>query len=410
MDIKTKKMPERIRKIISERKIIKAGRRDGRDWEWRFWPFIKKSKSPVPLIDDTKPSLFEQQLIDSAEGNFNKIFHDEYKEKDTEFFKQYCKAKKDIRSLKEKIDEINRDETRKEKIKELDIKITDTKTAKKDWEIYINSHKRTLLNIIFLLLMFSGEAVFNVQAFYLLGSGRFETWLMALAIIIGLPYAAHSIGSWLKEEKKSRIAKIIAFTVGIVVILLIIGIGWIREELLKETIKEMGFEISPMMSNFFFIITNLFLFVLLLMVEYRGAPSDQQKYKDSKTKLSHYKEELSSLEKEKQGLNEELSNLQERLSNAKEKIVEMKIERIDLFKQYQSEIKEERNAWQQLIGLYRNENLLIRHDRTMPKIFAEDPTIKIDEAGDLAKDLDKQKSDEEVEKFLNWACYDEESV
>jgi len=56
----------------SIRRVKKRGKKDGRDWRWKFFPFSKEQKEPDPPLNQGEPSEFEKELLEAAEQNLSR--------------------------------------------------------------------------------------------------------------------------------------------------------------------------------------------------------------------------------------------------------------------------------------------------------------------------------------------------
>ena len=55
-------------------KVKRRGKRDGRDWCWKFFPFVKNTnKASDPPIEQDQPAQFEQDLLAAARFNLAKV-------------------------------------------------------------------------------------------------------------------------------------------------------------------------------------------------------------------------------------------------------------------------------------------------------------------------------------------------
>lgn len=415
-------MNKRYRKIryIKDKEIRKNGRKDGKDYRWIIWKILSREDSTrvEPSVEDKEPSNYERYLCQIAKENLERIKID-YREEDTKLKEEYCQVKGKAEELEKKLKDIKAEEPKREneinklnsQSENLEKEKDKLKEEKDNLEIYVRKHKRSFWITIGAILIFLGEATFNVQAFYLLEASRFETWVMALAVIVAIPFSAHYIGSSLKNENATSTEKALAFSLTIMVILGLLGVGWMREQYLYDLIKDANSSISPFFAGLFFIVLNLLLFVLFIMVEYTGVVSNLQEYKEkiatlkqNEKKLKECDLKLSSIRQRKDEIEKEPEKIKEELSTQKSKITNLKTIRIGLCQKYQLRVREEIKIYEGAILLYRRENFSARKfNRTKPKSFDNTPNIDISQMGILEREMTEQ----EIKNKLDWTCFTE---
>jgi len=77
------------------REVRRAGKRDGRNWKWKFVPLSWppwEIKEPDPPVDQKEPSQYEANLISFAHANLERIGKG-WSQEDERLTAEYCNAK-----------------------------------------------------------------------------------------------------------------------------------------------------------------------------------------------------------------------------------------------------------------------------------------------------------------------------
>ncbi len=77
-------------KRYTYRSVTRRGRKDGRDWKWKFWP-LKVEKHREPKSDQEIPAQYETEILQMGMSNISEIA-EEWKELDKKLKPEYCKA------------------------------------------------------------------------------------------------------------------------------------------------------------------------------------------------------------------------------------------------------------------------------------------------------------------------------
>lgn len=157
----------------AERKVKKRGKKDGRDWRWKFfpprWPF-REPKDSDPLIAQEDPTEFEKELIGRANENISRILQEWY-EIDKTLHKNCMNAEDRFKTTKAVIEKESGEH--KEAIENY-------KAAKEQF------YKQPMPNIsaklfwaIFAIITLA-EIAFNALVFSVFGQSKIHTYLMAI--------------------------------------------------------------------------------------------------------------------------------------------------------------------------------------------------------------------------------------
>jgi hypothetical protein len=229
------------------------GRRDG--------------KISFPLADDPTPAPFEQRVCAIANTIINKI-HGIWAARDARMSGNH-------RTFEDWFQRTNSDyESKRQELGR------DT-VVEKLWHYYI------ILALIGLC-----EMAANIVAFRILGENNLFTYIMALAILFGIPMAGHFLGKSLKQGWQSTRGKILVSAAILVVIGCLIGFAFIR----KDYISANGLNIlSSRIAIFSFISLNLMLFFVCSLAAYMAYDSDPLIY-DYKKKYSQFQRAFNNID------------------------------------------------------------------------------------------------------------------
>jgi hypothetical protein len=303
--------------------VRRQGRRDGR--------------AGVPRADDTTPSEYEKQLLARGGQHLAQIMKI-YGEKIAQIEEKREAAIERFRVLTDRyLEEMRRyDERRKQ--------------LNRDVMVHFISGRRYLLLMLVIAL---GEFALNAQAFEVFQKPIIATVLMAASVGIGLPWAAHACGIWLRQWKQPywRNGLLLLLTVGAVVGALI-GINETRRAYLAEAGLQFG-ALDQILEHAFLAI-NLFVFTAATVLSYMAHEEDQE--------LDLLHKRVSKLDRKLDAVDREIHKLNGEAKRIKN--------------QQLTELEEVKAIILELIRIYRGENILAREDRTKPKCFETDPVIQ----------------------------------
>jgi hypothetical protein len=182
------------------------------------------------------------------------------------------------------------------------------------------------------------------------------TWLMALAVAVGVPMVAHFCGIWIKQwPKPAWITGLKLFVTAAAVVGCLVGINVARQAYLSVGGISLGRQ-DEILEHAFLAI-NIFIFV-------------------SATVLSHFahdeNEELEILHKRVSNLDRKLDGLDVRVHGLDGQINRLKVGQA-------AEIQEIRAIIRELVSMYRGANLLARKhkDEDKAQIFGADPEVAV---------------------------------
>ena len=62
-----------MKKKYTYRGVVNGGKKDGRNWKWKFWPFLKNDKPREPNPDQVETASFEEELFQLGENEIAPI-------------------------------------------------------------------------------------------------------------------------------------------------------------------------------------------------------------------------------------------------------------------------------------------------------------------------------------------------
>jgi len=274
----------------SYRKVVRRGKKDGRNWKWKFWPFIKEDKPSEPKPDQVETAPFEEELFQLGENEIAPIVK-KWKEIDEKLKPRYCIAKKeddraDIeleRLTEEKKESFEEYKDTKEKLN----KFTPPSLDKK-WEF------------IFLVVIGISEFFINSLIFQLFGEDKLKTNLFALGIGVIIPLLAYWLGHLLKQQYKSTMDKVWLIVIPISVLGVLEVISVLRAAFFEGTgiVETLHLNISETQFTIGFFIINIVFFIGAVVISYFASHPQGDIYKQAKKLFKNALEEFKEDEQE----------------------------------------------------------------------------------------------------------------
>jgi hypothetical protein len=344
----------------TRKKVRKKGRKDGRNWRWKLWPFLKEPVEPYPLVDQKEPPAFQNELLKMGEDLIADIA-EKWKEADRDLKPAYCRSlaelanaqvqmekdEKEIMPAKKKMD------IAYEKLQELPVPEKSVK-----WE---------LAWMIFFALV---ELPLNAIVFSIMGASKFETYIMALVIGLGIPLAAYLTGNLLKREPKQPITIFGIIGLMITVSCVIFGLAIFRTALFNTMQQHaiLKIDISPVAASFGFVFINMLVFMIATVISHMSAHKDPATYKKRRAQYEDtrekYEEEVEDLDESTADFERKEALFQQLKQKRKKKFESLIAEAIDI-----------RETFEWLIEVYRTANMEARDDGIKPECFKKEPKI-----------------------------------
>lgn len=345
--------------IISERKVTKKGKYDGRSRRWNFgWP-LRVEKDPVPSDDNQDPAPFERRLITAADENLNRL-QQTWVEMDEKSYKD-CELASE--KFKGATDRCTNAKTTMEKYKvSEDQALTSYGAAKKQFDEYPKPHLSFSVGIILLAIITVAEGFFNLQVFNIFAQSRLETILMAIGVVFTIPVSGWFIGKNLKLRTKTRTCIVMMIITSLIVVSGFAIIAFLRKVFLEAMNIQaaIGIAIDPSIMGLSLFFLNLLLFFAILAIEYESAHEDYDGYTKIKTLL---KNEETKLEKARRVAIEAIKKFEDtrrEVETSREELKSAMASRAFKVEKIKAVATEERSRWFGLIHVYRDANISVR--------------------------------------------------
>ena len=347
-------------RYYSSRQVNKRGKQDGRDWKWKFfppkWPF-QESKQPDPSIDHEGPTEFEKELLRGANENLTRISQ-KWSDIDKELHKNCRDAEDKYRTAKAAV---------KRESSEHEEAIKYYETAKARFYNYPMPHISNTLFWVLLLIITVAEVAFNALVFNVFGQSQLHTFVMAIGVVVAIPWLSDFIGKKLRMKNKSKTTIGLMIGAALVVLAGLLVIAVLREKFFEanKIVEALGIRWDINSIIFAFFVVNILLFAAIVILAYEAGHKDPLKYKQTKRAFEDGAKELKAEAAD-------LEEAAEGLANARIEFNRTHSERVHEFEKIKYKAEEERDIWIGLVQLYRASNMVARRDKTRPKSFFVD--------------------------------------
>lgn len=345
-------------KKYTYRRVRWVGKKDGRNWKWKFWPFSKTPKEPQPDLNQPIPAEYEKELKEAGESIIGRLSPD-WESMDSRLKPKYCQIYSESLRLKEQC-----------KIENKESKIANQQYDEKAQKFYeLQEPDLSKFWMIFWLVVFGvAEFPLNGLIFSIFGEQRIPTYIMAGVICIGIPLLAHWVGQTLRQENKSKMDWIIISAIPTFIVATFFSIGFLRAKYLSALLNKLpiGISISPAMAIFLFLILNIALFIVAGIISYAGSHPHHSLYI---TRQKRMEEALDVLNKEMG----EARYLTEQLAQTQRELAGMRNYREKKWKWHYEKANEVKENAEFLIAAYRKANMEVRTVSTVPECFKKPP-------------------------------------
>lgn len=341
-------------KRYTYRGIRRVGKKDGRNWNWKFWPFIKTPKEPQPELNQTVPAEFEKEYKECGE-TIIRGFSSDWEETDSKLKPKFCRALKNYMHLK--------DQYKKESTEAIEAKAQFDEAAKKFYELQAPDLD-IKWKLFWLILIGIFEFPLNGLIFSIFGVQRIETYIIAGAMCIVIPLAAHLLGKSLHQENKSVMDKLFIWLIPLVFLLMLFVIAYLRAKYFEAMLSQniIGISITPQMATIMFLVINIAIFTVATIVSYEGSHPHHTLYT---TRRLMMKEALKILSKE----SEEAEEFAQQLASAQKELEETRGYREKRWRWYYEKANEEKEKVDFGIAIYRKANMEARMASAVPECF-----------------------------------------
>ncbi|MBK9270716.1 MAG: hypothetical protein IPM48_03895 [Saprospiraceae bacterium] len=348
----------------SARKVECIGRRDGRGWQYAFWPF-KKEMPVQPLDDQQEQASFDLELYRAAEDDLADIAIS-WSEEDKVLKNQYCKSLVELQMATEALTS---------ETKDLEFAKKEFDQAEDEFEAQRQppiSHRTEWMWIAFLMV---GEYFFNYIIFNMVGAEDLETHIMALVISATLPMSAMYLGMLLKKADKNILEKWMALVMLLVPVLVLMGISLLRAALFEGawTEDEEAPPISPWAASMVFIVINLLIFLVGAVVSYMASHADPETYRTLRIRMNRARKRFDHESRDHQ----QASRMYQKARIAYEKAKHLRKEEFDIHQAMAFDLIKKARLY---ISIYHDANIGVRKNGITPPCFKEPiPELKVPE-------------------------------
>lgn len=301
--------------------VKRQGRRDG--------------KKGIPGGEEMMPSLFENRLISQGKQLLDQIQED-YGDRIQKSEGQFNAA---VERLRWNVDRF---------------KPTLRRYHEKQHHLRrgVTIHIPKFWYFVFLILIVIGELALNFQAFQVFQKPLILTFVMAMAVAVGLPTSAHFIGIFLKQWPKpvwrTAIYTFVAMAVGVVCLS---GINIARSEYLN--LMDIDLMASDKVLQNAFLMINLFIFATAILVSLFAHDSDQ---------------DFENLHNNVEVLDRQCRKTSDEVLRKAGQIDALTVAR-------EAEVRLVQSICEEVVYLYRGANQQYRKDPSLPKSFEAPPNL-----------------------------------
>lgn len=331
----------------SHRQVVRKGKKDGRNWKWKFWPFVKQDKPQSPRPGQTEPAAFEKELIQVAEGDISREA-EKWMERDRELKPKYCQALVAVKAAKQKFHKED---------KEAQAALKAFETAEAEYKKLELPPVSSAWRNFWLFFIAVAEFPLNSVVFALFGAGKIETFIMAAGLCVAIPVIAHFFGQALRQEHKSLTDKALMITMPLIMLLILGAIAFIRAKYFQaaRSYNLIGVEMSPTAMTTLFIIINMAIFLVAVLVSYEGTHPDHRFFR---AVVRRYREALKKLRKE----GSEAESAGRELAQAEQRFQQIRQQRLKIYQQHAQRARTLQQTGEWLAATYRAANLRVRND------------------------------------------------
>lgn len=340
--------------VYTYRKVRRHGKRDGRPWQWTLWPF-RKPKPPTPAVDQTRAAEFEIELKEAADHDIE-VVAKRWHHRDEKLKAAYCEAFSEHISAKAAVEPESREAAEAARAFEHardELFGLEFPTMNPRWAFF------------WLALIGFGEFFLNATVFQLLGGGRWETYLAAMALGVAIPLAGHFLGQALRQDEKRLWDYVLIGLVPVAVFAGLWALALLRARFAEaagvEIAQVLGVELTREEFARIFLLLNVLLFFVATVCAYAGSHRDASRYRRVYKKYRIAKK----------GLEKELGEARaavKRLECAERVLHKARTRRAKRYQKVRQEALDLKATAEWFSRLYRTENVRERRDGR-PKCF-----------------------------------------
>jgi len=337
--------------------VTRHGKKDGRNWKWEFWPFFRQTKPAEPKVDQTIPAQFETELLRAGE-NASAMIARHWKKMDETLKPRYCQTRNRLKNVIQDC---------KKESSEAKAAMAEYEAAEKKFQEMSVPALDSRWRIFWLVLIGIAEFPLNGLVFSIFGAGQVETYIMASAMCLMIPIAAHFFGQSLCQEHKTGVDKGFLIILPLVILGALAVIAILRAKFFEamKSQKLIGVTLTPEQATVLFIIINVALFFVAIIVSYEGSHPNHPLYNTLRKRL---KESLKRFRKESKEAKQAAREL-DRVEHIYHRERQLREKSYERFLQ-EAHIHKESTEW--LVSAYRRENIVARRG-DIPECFKTTP-------------------------------------
>ncbi len=341
----------------THRRVVRKGKKDGRDWRYTIWPF-KREKTPEPKTDQKIPAQYEIEIMKAAENDIA-LQAEKWKEIDKDLKPTYCTAVTEA--------ELARKTSQKE-TEEAQAAQIEFNAAKKKYEALSLPRLSAKWGNIWLIFIALAEFPLNRVVFNVFAESQILTLIFAAGLCVMLPLFGHFMGVALRQEFRNRTEKIILIAMPAIMAFVLAVTAFLRGkyfEVLKIQ-NIIGVSLTPMQLTIIFMIINVLFFFAAMIVSFESTHPQKSQYAAI---VNRYRMALKRLEKEAA----EATDAGKTLKRAEIKLQRLRQKRLKMHEQFVQMMRSIVDNAEWLISAYRAANLRERKD--IPPCFLNQPQL-----------------------------------
>jgi len=220
---------------------------------------------------------------------------------------------------------------------------------------------------IIMAIIIVGEIPLNAVVFRIFGEAEVMTYVISLALAVGLPFGAHALGMLLRKEpfKQGVFTTESIFTVFTMVMPLlgIMAVAYVRQKYFESPTVQAasGIRADPAAVTLVFVIINLLIFTVAALASYLTHDPV----------IDNWRKKLRLATRDLQIRQRRFAEVQERQGRVVSRLEKAKAERQNKFEEKKREAEEFRDFVHRMINIYRGANLLTRQNTARPKKWHE---------------------------------------
>lgn len=340
----------RVRKKYryTERSVKRRAEKDGRPWRWTVWPF-REDDASIPSADQESPADFERDLRRSAEDDLATIAS-WWEEDDDELRQEYCAAREELLQARAEEAEESGEESDARRAFEMARETYyqfDPPAVDRRWMLF------------WLVLIGVGEFFLNSTVFQVLGGGRWETWVAALAVGVAIPLFGHWTGHQLRQEDKALGDWLLLILSPAALFAGLYGLSLLRGEFAEAAGQQIervfGVEFTSHEFMLIFLLLNILLFFVATICSFAASHPQEARYRKARQRFESEKERLGRESAEAEQAAHRLDAARKRYQRARNR-------RQKRYQQRRQEAVDQRSSYAYLSQVYRTENLRARED------------------------------------------------